>query len=177
MTRWRVHGESPLYTSEWLSLRLARVELPRGAAFTHHLIRMRFPAAGIVIADPARGVLLLHRHRFITDTWGWEIPAGRVEDGETFEQAVEREAIEETGWRPHEIEPLGFSYPSNGLVDQQFRYFTARGAAQVGEPEPDETDRVEWFAADEVRALIAGGEIPDGLSVTALGIAFTLARI
>ena len=145
MTRWRVHGESPLYTSEWLSLHVARIELPGGETFSHHVVRMSFDAAGIVIADASRGILLLHRHRFITDTWGWEIPAGRIEAGETPQQAVEREAVEETGWRPHEIEPLGSSYPSNGQSDQLFRYFLARGATKVGEPEPDETDRVEWF--------------------------------
>ena len=48
--------------------------------------------------DPARGVLALWRHRFITDTWGWEIPAGRLEAGETAEQAARRETLEETGW-------------------------------------------------------------------------------
>ena len=45
-------------------------------------------------------MLLLWRHRFITDTWGWEIPAGRVEAGEALEDAARREAIEETGWAP-----------------------------------------------------------------------------
>jgi len=177
VTRWRVHGESTLYTSEWLSLRLARVELPGAGAFSHHLVRMSFDAAGVVIADASRGVLLLHRHRFITDTWGWEIPAGRVEDGETPEQAVEREAIEETGWRPHAIQPLGSSYPSNGLVDQLFRYFLAAGATEVGDPEPDETDRVAWFSPAEVRELIRAGEVRDGLTLTALGLAFTLGRL
>jgi 8-oxo-dGTP pyrophosphatase MutT (NUDIX family) len=177
VTRWRVHGESPLYTSDWLSLHVARVELPGEEPFSHHVVRMSFQVAGVVIADSARGILLLHRHRFITDTWGWEIPAGRVEDGETPEQAVEREAIEETGWRPSGIEPLGFSHPSNGQIDQTFLYFLASSATQVGEPEPHETDRVEWIATEEVRDLIRRGEIPDGLSLTALGLAFTFGRI
>lgn len=177
MTRWRVHGESPLYTGDWLSLNLARVELPDGETFSHHVVRMSFEVAGVVIADSKRGILLLHRHRFITDTWGWEIPAGRVEDDETAEQAVVREAVEETGWRPRQIEPLGFSHPSNGQVDQTFRYFLASSATLVGEPEPHETDRIEWFAPDDVRALIRAGKIPDGLSATALGLAFTLGRV
>jgi 8-oxo-dGTP pyrophosphatase MutT (NUDIX family) len=177
VTRWRVHGESPLYTSDWLSLHLARVELPHGETFAHHVVRISFEAAGGVIVDEQRRVLLLHRHRFITDTWGWEIPAGRVEPGETPEQAVGREAVEETGWRPHALEPLGFSHPSNGQIEQTFRYFLGRGATRVGEPEPQETDRVDWFEPHDVRALIAHGEIPDGLSVTALGIAFALGRI
>ena len=35
---------------------------------------------------PRRGVLLLWRHRFTTDTWGWEVPAGRIDPGESPER-------------------------------------------------------------------------------------------
>jgi 8-oxo-dGTP pyrophosphatase MutT (NUDIX family) len=174
MTQWRVHRESPIYTSRWLNLRLVEVELPRGRRFSHHVIRMNFHAAGVVVRDPELGVLLLRRHRFITDTWGWEIPAGGVDDGETAEQAVERECVEETGWRPLGVRRLGASFPSNGLIDQQFVYFTSESAEHVGEPHPDETERVEWFAPGDVRALLARGEVSDGLSVTALTMAFAL---
>jgi 8-oxo-dGTP pyrophosphatase MutT (NUDIX family) len=116
MTRWRVHGERPLYTSDWVNLSLADVELPDGTRFDHHVVRLRQPAVGVIMADAERGVLLLRRHRFITDSWGWEIPAGRVDPGETLEQAAERESVEETGWRPLELEYVGFSHPTNGLI-------------------------------------------------------------
>src|SRR3989442_683368 len=74
--RWTVHGERSLYESEWLRLVLVDVEIPDGDRFEHHVIRFPNHAAGTVVRDPDRGVLLLWRHRFITDTWGWEIPAG-----------------------------------------------------------------------------------------------------
>jgi 8-oxo-dGTP pyrophosphatase MutT (NUDIX family) len=177
MTRWRVHGERSLYTSEWLNLRLVEVELPDGTRFDHHVVRLPHPAVGVVIHDAARGVLLLRRHRFITDTWGWEIPAGRVEPGESLEQAAERESIEETGWRPLRLERLGFTHPTNGLMEQRFEYLTASGAEHVGGFDPTETESIAWFAPEDVRTLIEQGEMPDGLSVAALGMAFTLGRL
>ena len=73
--RWTVHGERSLYESEWVSLRLVDVELPDGERFEHHVVRLPVAAASCVIEDPERGFLLLWRHRFITDTWGWEVPA------------------------------------------------------------------------------------------------------
>ena len=177
MTRWTIHGERTLYASEWLNVHLVDVELPDGARFDHHVVRLPHPAVGVVISDREHGVLLLRRHRFITDTWGWEIPAGRVDPGETLEQAAERESVEETGWRPLALEYLGFSHPTNGLMEQRFEYFLAPQAEQVGDFDRIETESVAWFAPDDVRTLIEQGEVPDGLSVTALGIAFALGRL
>jgi 8-oxo-dGTP pyrophosphatase MutT (NUDIX family) len=167
--RWTVHGERSLYESEWVSLRLVDVELPEGERFEHHVVRMPRPAAGVVAHDAVRGVLLLHRHRFITDTWGWEIPAGGVSDGETPAEAAARECLEETGWVPGALAPLGAWFPSNGLVDQAFHAFVAAGASHAGDPlDRHEVERVEWRTVADVRRLIESGEIRDGLSVTAL---------
>jgi 8-oxo-dGTP pyrophosphatase MutT (NUDIX family) len=167
--RWTVHGERSLYDSEWMRLVLVDVEVPQGARFDHHVVRFPRGASGTVVHDPARGVLLIWRHRFITDTWGWEIPAGRVETGETAEQAASRETVEETGWRPGPLRPLGAYAPSNGVSDQVFNLFLADGATHVGDPtDPAESERVEWVPVERVRLLIAGGEVYDGLSLTAL---------
>lgn len=121
-------------------------------------------------------VLLLFRHRFITDTWGWEIPAGGVDRGETPAAAAARETREETGWeltRPPE--PVTVFHPSNGLSDQTFHIFHADGARHVGDPsDPTEASRIEWRSVSDVRSLIAGGRITDGLSLTGLAVAFTL---
>jgi hypothetical protein len=53
----------------------------------------------------------------------------------------------------------------------------ASRAEHVGDFERTETESVAWFAPDDVRTLIEQGEMPDGLSVTALGMAFTLGRL
>ena len=103
--------------------------------------------------DPDRGVLLLWRHRFITDTWGWEIPAGRIEPGETPEAAAARETLEETGWEPSALRPLFRYHPTNGVSDQTFHIFVADGATHVGEPtDAGEAERVEWVARPRAAA-------------------------
>ena len=68
--RWTIHGERSLYESDWVRLRLVDVELPDGHRFEHHVVRLPRDAAGTVVIDPERGVLLLWRHRFVTDGWG-----------------------------------------------------------------------------------------------------------
>ena len=168
MSRWRVHGERTIYDSEWVRLTLADVELPDGSRFEHHVVRMPAQAAAVVVRDPDRGVLLLYRHRFITDTWGWEIPAGRIDEGEAADEAAARETLEETGWRPGPLRKLGSYQPTNGLSDQVFHVFLAGGATEEGEPDENEAERVEWVPLDRLRDLIARGEIKDGYSLTAV---------
>jgi 8-oxo-dGTP pyrophosphatase MutT (NUDIX family) len=167
--RWTVHGERAVYDSEWMRLVLADVELPGGHRFDHHVVRYPRAASGTVLRDPQRGVLLLWRHRFITDTWGWEIPAGAIEPGETPEEAAAREALEETGWRPGPLRRLGAYHPSNGSSDQVFHVFVGDGATHVGDPiDVHESERIDWVPLDRIRTLIADGHVADGLSLTAL---------
>jgi 8-oxo-dGDP phosphatase len=173
-----VHGERPIYDSEWLRLVLVDVEIPGVERFDHHVVRYPQAASGTVVHDPDRGVLLLWRHRFITDTWGWEIPAGRIETGETPEQAAVRETLEETGWRPGPLTRVGSYAPSNGTSDQIFHVFTAAGATLVGEPtDIGESERVAWLPVGEVRRLVVDDEVTDGLTLTSLLWALTVSVI
>jgi 8-oxo-dGTP pyrophosphatase MutT (NUDIX family) len=167
--KWTVHGRRTLYESDWVNLSLEDVELAEGRRLEHHVIRMPRQSVAVVVRDDANRVLLLWRHRFITDTWGWEIPAGRLEPGESPEQAAARETEEETGWRPGPLRPLGAYAPSNGSSDQRFHLFVADGATHIGDPsDVGESERIAWHPVEGVRGLITRGEVHDGLSLTAL---------
>ncbi|MGD9995382.1 MAG: NUDIX hydrolase [Ilumatobacteraceae bacterium] len=167
--RWTVHGERVVYDSPWVRLALADVEIPGGPRFEHHVVRTPAAASGTVVVDAARGVLMLWRHRFITDTWGWEIPGGRIDDGESPADAAARETLEETGWRTGPLRHMVTYHPLNGLSDATFHLFEADGAHHVGDPvDTSESERIEWLDLDRVRHEIATGQVVDGLSLTAL---------
>jgi 8-oxo-dGTP pyrophosphatase MutT (NUDIX family) len=167
--RWTVHGERTVYDSAWMSTVLVDVEVPGGPRFEHHVVRFPRAASAALVTDPARGVLMLWRHRFISDRWGWEIPAGAVDDGETPAEAARREALEESGWEPGELRHLVTYAPMNGTCSQWFHVFGATGATHVGEPaDPSESERVAWVPLGELRGLLAAGEVHDGLTLTAL---------
>lgn len=176
MVQWKVHGERMIYTSPWVSLAMTTVEPPGVEPFEHHVVRMPGPAAGCVVTRDLGGgqqVLLIYRHRFTTDSWGWEIPAGGVDDGESPAEGAVREALEETGWRPiGDPVPVALFYPSNGSSDQVFHIFTCHGAEYVGEPsDPTEATKVEWVPTATVVELMRRGGITDGLSLTGLAMA------
>jgi len=167
--RWTVHGERSVYESEWMSMALVDVEIPGHERFEHHVMRVPRPAAGVVVHDPDRGVLALWRHRFITDTWAWEIPAGRVDAGESLEEAAAREMLEETGWRPGPVRPLYSFNPAGGMTDLEFHVFAAASATWECEPsEAFEAERIEWLPLERVREELRRGNVRDGMSVVGL---------
>ncbi|MFF4245162.1 NUDIX domain-containing protein [Streptomyces sp. NPDC001822] len=158
--QWTNLNEQTVYENPWFRVNLADVELPDGRHLDHFLIRLRAVAAATVVNE-ANEVLLLWRHRFITDSWGWELAAGVVEDGEDIAAAAAREMEEETGWRPGELLPLMTVEPAGGLIDARHHLFWSREATYTGHPaDAFESSRREWIPLKLVPDMIARGEIP-----------------
>ena len=174
---WLNRGERVIYDSAWVRLVIADVLMPDGTQVDHHVVRMPRDAAGTIIERDGH-VLLMYRHRFITDTWGWEIPAGAVDADETIEAGAIREALEESGWEPQTLSPLCRFFPANGVLGQTFHIFVSNDAVHRGEPtDINESTRIEWFTPNEVRELLRSGEINDGLSFGAVAYALAMGAL
>ncbi|MGW3651523.1 NUDIX hydrolase [Streptomyces sp. NPDC000878] len=165
---WKTHGERRIYTNKWVNLCLVDVQQPDGRRWEYHVVRLRHLAVAAVVND-RQEVLMMWRHRFITDSWAWELPMGLVEEGESPEEAAAREVLEETGWRPGPIKPLIYAEPANGITDSQHHVFRADGATYDGPPtEKNESDRIEWIPLSEVRGMIDRREIVSSGSLVGL---------
>ena len=166
--RWHIHNESEAWGNQWLSVRRLDVEQPDGVRFDYHAVRLKHVAA-VVLTDTAQRVLLMWRHRFLTDTWAWELPMGLIEADETPAEAAARELEEETGWRADELRELIYSQPAAGIMDSAHHVFRATAATWTGEPvEQNESDRIEWVPLANVPAMIRRREIVSGISLVGL---------
>ncbi|MCH7393257.1 NUDIX domain-containing protein [Acinetobacter dispersus] len=107
---------------------------------------------GVMILDEARHVLLGLRIK-VGEEASWCFPGGKVEVGETFEQAAAREALEETGLKL-EIQNMK---PFTALVDQSstivnttiglsFKLQNNKMKEQIVVTEPDIFERWDWFS-------------------------------
>ena len=100
-SRWRTFGERTIYDNPWVWLGQIDVELPDGERFWHHVVRLH-RAAMMVLVDDQDRVLLLWRHRFVQDKWGWELAGGLIDEGEepseTAVRELEQPATGQAGW-------------------------------------------------------------------------------
>jgi 8-oxo-dGTP pyrophosphatase MutT (NUDIX family) len=171
---WQVLDKRRVYASAWINVEQWAVRLPDGSVIPDYtVLDYALPAVGIIAVGDDGRVLLIDHYRFITGTRGWEVPAGRMEEGESVEATGARELLEETGHVASRWEVMGQYHPSNGSSNQVFHLMVARGLTRRSEPlDRNETLDLRWLTAAEVRGLIRDNAIRDGLTLTALSWAF-----
>jgi ADP-ribose pyrophosphatase YjhB (NUDIX family) len=165
---WRNLGDQPVVETPWFQLRQARVELPGGRQLDHYLLRLP-PLTMTAMLDAEGRVLLLWRHRFIPDTYGWELPSGIATAGADLAATASRQALAESGWEAVEPQPLLTLRQNSGLTDSAVHVFVTRQAIHRGPPQADfEAERIEWIPLTEAPALIASGQVKDASTTASL---------
>ena len=161
------------YTGRIISLDLDTVRFPDGSSGTLEMIR--HPGASAVVpflddpADPDPRILLIRQFRHAADGYIWEIPAGRLDPGETPEQCAVRELEEETGMRAGRIEHLLTMLTTPGFTDERIHLFLASVLTEgAHHREVDEFMELVPMRWSEAMALIRSGAINDGKTLTAL---------
>jgi ADP-ribose pyrophosphatase len=163
------------YTGKVVSIDVDQVEFPDGSV--GELEMFRHPGASAIVpflsdpAGPDPELLLIRQYRYAADGYLLEIPAGRLEAGESPETCAVRELAEETGCTADLVEFMTAFYPTPGFCDEKIHLFMATGLRQ-GETkhEADEFVEPQPVALSKALAMIETGEIRDGK--TAIGILY-----
>jgi 8-oxo-dGDP phosphatase len=168
LKRWRTFGERVIYESPEISLSQVDVGLPSRERIWQPVVRLH-RAAAVVLLDSQYRALLVWRHRFVRDRWGWEVPGGLVDQGEEPVEAAVRELEEQTGYRAGRLEHLITFQPVPEVADGERIVFVGRDAELAGDPVSSEPiERVEWVPIATVPQLIASGQLWNGASALAL---------
>jgi len=134
------------------------------SGFEIHRMIVRHPGSAVMMAvDEKDRVLLVRQFRLPAQRELWELPAGRLDPGESPLQAAKRELQEETGVKAKKWVRLISFWPSPGYVDEKMNLFMAFELSE-GEPHTMEDERIEvrWFSKRELAGLIRDGKIHDG---------------
>jgi ADP-ribose pyrophosphatase len=149
-------------------LSVDRVRLPGGNTVELELIRHP-GAAAVVPVDDEGHALLVRQYRYATGGYLLEVPAGKLEGGESPEACARREVEEETGVRPGTWVPLGWIWTTPGFTDERIWFYLARDLEPSRQSlQADEVLTVVRLPLAAAVEMAARGEIVDAKSVCAL---------
>ncbi len=160
--------QNKIFDGRVLSLALETHQLPDGRSAEYEIIHHPGGAAVLPVLDDGR-LILIRQFRPAAGGMLLEIPAGRLEPGETPEECVRREIVEEVGYRAGQVEALGEMLPTVGFCTEKVYLFVATGLIPTEQAlEADEFIEVVICAPDEALAMVQRGEILDGKTQLAL---------
>ena len=115
-------------------------------------------------------VLLARQYRFLVDRPVWEIPGGKVEEGENPAIAAVRECEEETGIRGLNVKPLIQYLQALDCINSGAKLFYTSEFECVREftPNPMEVDMIQWVPFHDCMAMVKSGEILEHSSIISL---------
>ncbi|HXH72757.1 MAG TPA: NUDIX domain-containing protein [Mariprofundaceae bacterium] len=184
--KYRITGRKPLYRG-FFHLDACTVEHDCFAGGSQTIVREhleRGDAVAVLLYDPSVDeVLLLQQFRIgpavrEEDPWLVEIVAGMIDAGESPEDAAVREAEEETGYRPEELQHLGRYYSTPGgsseRIDLYFGEVDKHDAAGDGGGMDHEQEDIHafWLPRAEAMQWLVEGRINSGAPMLALLLAF-----
>ncbi len=122
----------------------------------------------VMPVDEKGRVLLARQYRLPAQDYLWEIPAGRMDPGETPLKAAKRELKEETGLTAKKWTRLFSLYMSPGFLAEKMHIYVAQELKQ-GKREVIEDERIsaQWFTPRQMNEMIQTGKIVDGKTIAA----------
>ena len=161
-------GTREIFRGRTFHVDVDRVRLPNGREMDVELVHHRGAAAVVPVLEDGT-VLLVRQYRYATGGWLLEIPAGKLDNGESPESCALRETEEETGYRPAKLQPLGWIWTTPGFADEKIWLFLATGLAPTAQVlEDDEVLSLERMPLAEAVEKAVRGEINDSKSAVAL---------
>ncbi len=121
-----------------------RVKLPSGLVQELDIIAHGGAVAVLPLLEDGT-VILVRQYRHAIGDWLLEIPAGRLEPGESPAEAALRELEEETGYRTEKLVSLGDLLPAPGFCSESLALFVASDLSAIpgGGLAMDEDEEIE----------------------------------
>jgi ADP-ribose pyrophosphatase len=148
-------GGETVFAGKTFTVRVERFRYPDGEVVEREIVR-RVDAAAIVTYDDAHFWLVRHPREAILQ-YVLELPAGKLDEGESPLECAQRELAEEIGREAEHWEEIETYYPSSGYTDEAVHLFAATGLRQTDVP-PDAGERIEvvpWMLSDIDAAIAA----------------------
>jgi ADP-ribose pyrophosphatase len=168
LTELGINSEQ-IFKGALLDVRRDLVRLPNGQESVREYIA--HPGAVVILAYLDNGNLLFERQfRYPLRQVFLELPAGKIDAGESILATAQRELREETGYVAEAWQHLGVMHPCIGYSDERIEIFEARNLHYEGEKALDHNEFLDVIELSPAaaREKIFSGELTDAKTITAL---------
>jgi ADP-ribose pyrophosphatase len=160
-------SEEYLYKGRILNLRKDKITLPDGKEALREVVE--HSGGSCILCEKDGKILLVRQFRYPYKQELLELPAGKLNPGESPELTAIRELEEEGGIKADSVELMFEVYPSPGYTDEIIRIYRAVGIKET-KTHLDEDEFLEsvWLDKETLKNMIKNGEIKDGKTLIAL---------
>ena len=154
-----------IYTGKTISLKVDTVEVDNRGYQKREIIEHQGAVAIVAITD-LNEIVLIKQFRKAVEKTIWEIPAGKLENGETPKECAERELREETGYSAENIKLIKKFFTTPGFSNQKIYMYLATDLS-IGECDFDIDESIETYKIDIEKAydMVMNNEIEDAKTI------------
>ncbi len=151
-----------------LQVYVDEVQLPDKSTSTRDWIK--HPGASAVVPVFEDGtVMLVKQFRYPPRKMFIEVPAGKIDEGETPYSTAVRELEEESGLSCKNLEQVGSLYPAIGYADEEIFIYAGWGIDEIGKQTDDDEFLINYRVSfSDALKMIENGDIKDGKTICAL---------
>jgi ADP-ribose pyrophosphatase len=150
-----------VFEGQFLKVRRDLARLPDGSTATREFVMHPGAAAMVPIGSDER-ILVERQYRYAMQSMYVEIPAGKLDRGETSLQTARRELLEETGYEAGRWALLTRVHPAIGFSDEVMDIYLARDLVlRERVMDADEFLELEWVTLGWLMDELRAGRLPD----------------
>lgn len=165
-----------IYEGPVFGVRQDEVLEPWGVRATRVIIT--HPGSVVVLPVLTDGrVVMIEQYRHAAKQYLWELVAGRIDAGETAQQAAARELREETGYRAKRLTEFLDVFPTPGFLEERMHILLAEGLTP-GEAQPEEDENIvsRAYTVEQLKQMMQNGTLRDGKSIAGILYWLTFVR-
>jgi len=157
-----------VFSGRLLNVYKDTVLLPAGNQSTREYIK--HPGASVVIPYLGNGyIIMVKQFRYPVNTIMLELPAGKIDPGESPETTIQRELAEETGYHPKSLKPVCRIHTCVGYSDELLHLFWASNLQERKlSSDDDETIEIVKISMEEAVTMVLNGQITDAKTLIGL---------
>ena len=169
LDHWKTRSSKEVYKNRWIHVREDIAEMPDGNTTLYSVVTSG-QAVGVLPFIDNDHVVMVRQYRYVfKENHRWEMPTGKVQNGENLQDAALRELQEETGYTAARLQPISSFYSSKSFCHEICHLYLGYNLSEKASL-PDDTEFLEVAVLPfrGVLDMVITSEIRDAMTVIAV---------